>query len=352
MNASYKDIVIFLFVLAILAITVFVISRFIPPLAWAAIIAIATWPIYQGGLKWFGKFHWLWAFLLTLIVALIIFVPISWLAAVIINEVGVLIHFLIDANTKGQTIPSWIASIPFFGAKIAEYWQKTLGQPGGVSHFLNNMSLTLEPASHVIRGIGLEIFHRTLLLLFALLFLFFFYKDGKRITEQIHRAGKFCCGDRWTGYAIHLPGALRGTVNGSIFMGLGIGLLMGISYWIAGIGAPALLGLATGVLAMIPFGMPIIVIIVCLILFAQKSIVAAIAILVWGSIIMFITDHFLRPKLIGNATRLPFLAVFLGILGGVETLGLLGLFLGPVIMVLFLTMWKESQHIKAAEPTL
>ena len=340
MNSSYKDIVIFLFVLGILAATIFIISQFISPLAWAAIIAIATWPIYQRSASWFGKQYWLCALILTLIVALIIFIPISWLATIIISEVEVVVRYLIQANTQGQTIPAWITSIPLLGEKINAYWQQTLGQPGGISHFLSTLSLTLEPASHVIRSIGLEIFHRTLLLFFSLLFLFFFYKDGSVLTEQIHRAGKFCCGDRWSSYAIHLPGALRGTVNGSVFMGLGIGILMGLSYWIAGIDAPALLGLATGILAMIPFGMPLVVIVVCLILIAQKSFIAAIAILVWSCILMFVSDHFLRPKIIGNATRLPFLAVFLGILGGVETLGLLGLFLGPVILVLFMTLWK------------
>jgi predicted PurR-regulated permease PerM len=58
---------------------------------------------------------------------------------------------------------------------------------------------------------------------------------------------------------------------------------------------------------------------------------------------MFVADHFIKPVLIGGAIQLPFLAVLFGILGGVETLGLLGLFVGPVIMVLFITLWYESQ---------
>jgi predicted PurR-regulated permease PerM len=56
---------------------------------------------------------------------------------------------------------------------------------------------------------------------------------------------------------------------------------------------------------------------------------------------MFIADHFVKPVLIGGTTRLPFLAVLFGLLGGVETLGLIGLFLGPMIMVLFMTLWRQ-----------
>ena len=62
--------------------------------------------------------------------------------------------------------------------------------------------------------------------------------------------------------------------------------------------------------------------------------------------LFFFADHFIKPAFIGGAIKLPFLAVLFGILGGVETLGLLGLFVGPIVMVLFLTLWQESQDCK------
>ena len=58
--------------------------------------------------------------------------------------------------------------------------------------------------------------------------------------------------------------------------------------------------------------------------------------------VLFIADHFVRPTMIGSATKLPFLAVLFGILGGVETMGLVGLFIGPVVMTLFVTLWHEE----------
>ena len=71
--------------------------------------------------------------------------------------------------------------------------------------------------------------------------------------------------------------------------------------------------------------------------------ISAIILVAWGTLVMFIADHFVKPVLIGGAIELPFLAVLFGILGGVETLGVLGLFLGPMVMVLFATLWTESQ---------
>jgi predicted PurR-regulated permease PerM len=77
-------------------------------------------------------------------------------------------------------------------------------------------------------------------------------------------------------------------------------------------------------------------------LFVQAKTTAAIAILVFGSLVVFVADHFVRPVLIGSTTRLPFLWVLLGIFGGLETFGLVGLFLGPAIMSVLIAMWREG----------
>ena len=104
------------------------------------------------------------------------------------------------------------------------------------------------------------------------------------------------------------------------------------------------MGFITAIAAMIPFLVPIVFIIAALILMLKGAMISAIIVVVWGTVVMFVADHFIKPVLIGGAIQLPFLAVLFGILGGVETLGLLGLFVGPVIMVLFITLWYESQN--------
>ena len=129
----------------------------------------------------------------------------------------------------------------------------------------------------------------------------------------------------------------------TIAVGIGVGILMGICYVLVGLPGPTLMGFITAFAAMIPFVVPIVLLIASLILIFTGGMISAIIVIVWGTFIMFMADHFVKPVLIGGAIQLPFLAVLFGILGGVETLGLLGLFLGPVIMVLFITLWGESQ---------
>lgn len=223
------------------------------------------------------------------------------------------------------------------------YWNDNIGKPGKIKDFLSNIHLSLTPTSYYVKQIGSNLAHRSVQVGFTLLTLFFFYRDGDKLFNEVYEVGEYCLGQRWFRYADRLPKALRATVNGTIVVGLGVGILMGACYALVGFPAPALTGFITALAAMIPFVVPIVFIIVSLILLSVGSMVGAIIVLVWGTLVMFVADHFVKPVLIGGAIELPFLAVLFGILGGVETLGLLGLFLGPVVMVLFVTLWQEPQ---------
>ena len=135
--------------------------------------------------------------------------------------------------------------------------------------------------------------------------------------------------------------SVHGTVDGLVLVGLAEGFLLGIVYLLAGVPHPTLFGLFTAVAAMVPFGAPVVFGIAALLLLTQGSVVAAVIVAVSGMVVSFVADHFFRPTLIGKTTRLPFLWVLLGILGGVETWGLVGLFLGPAVMAALMLLWRE-----------
>jgi predicted PurR-regulated permease PerM len=103
---------------------------------------------------------------------------------------------------------------------------------------------------------------------------------------------------------------------------------------------------------MIPFGAPAALALACLFLVAQGAVSLAIGLGVFGSIVIFVADHFLRPVLIGGNAKLPFLWVFLGIFGGLATFGILGLFLGPALMVALVSLWREWTQPRPFHATL
>src|SRR5919197_597243 len=135
--------------------------------------------------------------------------------------------------------------------------------------------------------------------------------------------------------------AVHGTVNGLVLVGLAEGFLLGIVYFAVGLPYPGAMGVITAVAAVIPFAAPVVYTLAGLYLFTAGNTVGGIIIIVSGSIILFVADHFVRPVLIGGAARLPFLWVLLGILGGLQTFGFLGLFLGPALMAALVALWRE-----------
>lgn len=346
MNENHKELISIGLTVSIVLFSLYIVHKFIPSMIWAAIIVIATYPLYTRWRKLFGTKHNTSAFLFTTLMGLLFLIPLSWLIGILIKESQLFINFLQHINKEGGAAPEFFKNIPLVGDDLIQYWDVNIGKPGSIKEFLSNLHVTLTPTSYYIKQIGVNLAHRSFQVGFTLLTLFFFYRDGDKLLLQIQHIGEYCLGDRWFRYSDRLPSALRGTVNGTIVVGIGVGILMGVCYALVGFPAPTLTGFITALAAMIPFVVPIVFIIVALILLSVGSLIGGIIVLVWGTLVMFVADHFVKPVLIGGAIQLPFLAVLFGILGGVETLGLLGLFLGPMVMVLFVTLWQEPQGHK------
>ncbi|CAH0161208.1 hypothetical protein SRABI118_00764 [Massilia sp. Bi118] len=340
------------FSLAIILAALFVTQRFVLPLLWAAILCIATWPLYLRALRLLGGRGILAAALVTLLAALAFITPLVLGVTQAAHQAPALAQLVADANTEGWAAPAWLLRIPMAGDAIYNWWQATLGQPHGLGHLLQDSSVGhMQSASEVLKRVGSGTLHRLIDIGFAFLCLFFFYKDGHALQGQTNALGAHLIGaERWSLYALKVPTAVRATVNGLVLVGLAEGVLLGIGYQFAGVPSAVLWAAATGVLAIIPFGAPLAFGAVAALLLYQGNAAAAAAVAAWGFVVLFVADHFVRPAIIGNATKLPFLAVLLGILGGVETLGLIGLFVGPVVMTLFVTLWHEEKRFRHAPP--
>jgi predicted PurR-regulated permease PerM len=345
MSDTQRTVLSALFSLAIIAFTAFITQRFILPLLWAAILAIATWPLYQRALRSMRGRDITASLAVTLLCALAFVTPLALGFVEAARQAPALAGWVATANNEGLAAPDWLARIPVAGNAILEWWQTTLSQPHGLQHVITDGPGThLHNASEILRTFGSAVMHRMIDVVFAFLALFFFYKDGPALLSQLEAIGHHLIGDtRWQLYSTKVPTAIRATVNGLVLVGLAEGLLLGIAYEFTGVPSAVLWAAATGVLAIIPFGAPLAFGSVAALLFFNGNAVGAAVIVAIGAVVLFVADHFVRPTIIGNATKLPFLAVLLGILGGVEMLGLIGLFVGPVVITLFVTLWHEEK---------
>jgi predicted PurR-regulated permease PerM len=197
-------------------------------------------------------------------------------------------------------------------------------------------------ASEFFKTFGGQLLHRLFLLLFSLLTLFFLLRNGRVLASRFFDTCDRLVGDPGEGLVEKMVDATRGTVNGTVLVAVGEGLLIGVGFLVAGVPNPVLFTILTTAFAMLPFGAWLAFTTAALVLVSSGgSGFAAVAVFCWGAIVMLAGDHFVWPTLVGGSARLPFLLAFVGIFGGLAAFGLFGLFLGPVIMAAFLTVWRE-----------
>lgn len=331
------------FACLLLLTALFVLHQFIPTLIWAGLIAISTWPLFQKWHRCFGKHVTLSTSLFITLIIILLLIPLIWLISLLTTEAKEIYSVLFTINQKGMATPNWLINIPLYGDQISNYWEEHFTKPNGIK-FINHLLIPyLKILKPHIQTIGLVTIHHLIHVLFCFLSLFFFYLHGEKIAQFCNNLGNNMLHKHWLTYAHNLPTLIRATVNGTVLVGLGIGVIMCIIYSFTPLPLPVLLGLITGIFAMIPFLSIVIFGLIGIYLLANGFITTTIFVVSTGAILMFIADHLVKPLVIGNTTKLPFLLILLSVIGGVETLGLLGLFLGPVIITLSLTLLTALQ---------
>ena len=158
-------------------------------------------------------------------------------------------------------------------------------------------------------------------------------------------------GEATRGYIQAVGVTVRAVVFGIVLTALAQGVLAGLGYWVAGIPAPALWGVITALISLIPFIGPVVWIGLSLSLLAHGETQAALGLFMWGALVVSSVDNLIRPLVISGPTRIPLLLVFLGVLGGINAFGLIGLFLGPVLLAVSVAIWREWQVHKRSDLT-
>jgi predicted PurR-regulated permease PerM len=327
---------------------VYTLWHFLSALVWAGIFAIALWPLYgyvQTRFGWRGDGIWL-PLLFTAAVTLIFVVPLGLVGMQLAHEAQSAAAWLRNARDNGIPEPALLHHLPFAQAQVDEWWQANLADPQGAKDLVQNASHGR--VGRLSREIGAQVMRRLTLFVFTILTLFFVFRRGHELTQQMRRAAARTFGPNGERVGRQIIASVHGTVDGLVLVGLGEGVFLGVVYAVAGVPHPTIFGALTAVAAMIPFAAPLIFAIASLILLANGSLVWAIAVFCIGMATTFTADHFIRPVLIGGATKLPFIWVLLGILGGVEMWGLIGLFLGPAIMAALMMLWREWANPGAA----
>jgi predicted PurR-regulated permease PerM len=317
--------------------------HFLGSLAWAALLAVITWPAHEALLRRGWTRPASAALLLgTLVVSFV--GPSIFLFNTLGAEVATVERVLGQLNQAGIPAPEWLARLPVVAEPVLHWWNKHLAAPGGLQTLIQTAAGDLLPyLTSTVRTLGPTVLVNGLYLFLALLTLFVLYVEGPAVVQYVDRAGERVTPKYYPVLRRLLPLSVRGTALGLCSVALLEAVVLGIAYAVAGAPAPALLGVITGYMALIPGGAPLSFTLVSLLLLAQGHSGAALGLFCWGAFELFMVDKFIRPKLIGHRVNLPFLAVLFGLLGGVSTLGVLGLFIGPFMMALLFWWLRGGQ---------
>ena len=325
----------------IVLLALWLVHALLPALVWAVVLAIAFDPVLirlrarHPGAGW----NLLVTSGIVAAIAVIVIVPLALGLTEAAIEARQLATWVTEAREHGVAAPAWLGALPEMGPMALRWWQLHLGTPLAAAHQLEGLN-AVELLSQT-RLIGGNLVHRAVIFGFTLLALFFLLRDRDAIIAQAHVAADRLLGTAGERIGLQAIRSVRGTIDGLVLVGLGEGAVMTVIYLMLGTPHAFLLGAVTAVAAMIPFGAALVFLIAAALLLGLGSTIGAVAVVAIGLVVVGIADHFIRPALIGGATRLPFLWVLVGIIGGAETLGLLGLFVGPATMAVIVLLWRD-----------
>jgi predicted PurR-regulated permease PerM len=343
-----------LFLTGLLVLSYQVLRLFLVPVAWAIILVYVTWPLHRQLCRWLGARPATSAVLMTLFLALAFGLPLLWVILVLRDEVPAAHQALVVFLAGGaDALPRELAHLPWIGPELERLLELSAEDPMALrAQVLQWVKPWAEESLRVLGDIGFTAFKFG----FALLTAFFLYRDGESLLAQAGRLFAGLLGPRAEHYLRAVGDTTRAVLYGLVLTALLQGALAGLGYWAAGVQAPVLLGVVTAIFALVPFGTPLIwgAVSAWLVFSGQTWEGAGLA--AWGGLVVSQIDNLFRPLVISSATRIPYILVLFGVLGGISAFGLVGLFLGPIVIAVLLAVWREWVHehpplATAATPT-
>ncbi|MEY2864216.1 MAG: hypothetical protein RLY58_1923 [Pseudomonadota bacterium] len=323
----------------LLALSYQVLAFFIVPVIWAAILAYITWPVYRRISHALDTRRNVSALLTVLLLVLIIGVPLLIGTFFLQQEARSLYNHVQGQMLSGQfSLPDILKKLPVIGAKLDHLAKQMNADP---TQLMVHVQTWIQSHLAYGREIFSEITRNVARLSIAVFTLFFMYRDGTTILAQVQSALHQILGQRAIGYVDAIGRTTQAVVYGIGLTALAQSLLAGIGYFIAGAPNPILLTLMTLLIALVPFGTPFAWGAVVFWLFANGQTVEAIGLGIWGVVVVSWIDNIIRPMVISGATKVPFLLIMFGVLGGLGAFGMVGLFIGPVILAVLLAVWRE-----------
>lgn len=316
-----------------------VLYPFMSALLWAGILAYTTWPMFDWLRARLAQRGGLAAGLMVLLTAVVVLLPVVIAAPGSAEDVSGLRHVFLDWLREGlPAAPAWVAQLPMVGPQATDLWNRSAADLGVVLAAVRPyLGVVVEDSLAILLGFA----NGVLMFTFALFIAFFFYAYGDPLSLRLRVLLHRVAGDQAERLLTVTGATVRGVVYGVLGTALVQGLLTALGLWITGVPRAVLLGFIAGLLSVLPIGAPTIWIPAAIWLMGTGSLWWGVFLLIWGVVAISGSDSVIRPWFIARGAQLPFLLTALGALGGALSFGLLGIFLGPVLLGVGYTLVAE-----------
>ena len=323
-------------VVGLIALCFWVLRPFLAATVWATMIVVATWPWLKALDRMFGNRRTPAVVVMTVGMLLLLVMPMWWAISTIAERSHDLMTFGQDLASKGvPPPPDWVSHIPLVGDKIAEFWLKL--SSGGFNSFVEYLSPHASAAGKWLfaqfGGLGGMLLQFFLVVLIAAIF----YSSGEAASHMVRRVGRRLAGERGESSIILAGQAIR-----AVALGVGVTAILqtglgGIGLVIAGVPFAAVLSALMLMLCIAQAGPGFVMFPAVAWMYWQGDTGWATFLLIW-SIVVTTMDNFVRPMLIRRGADLPLLLIFVGVIGGLLSFGLIGIFVGPVALAVTYTL--------------
>lgn len=335
-----------LFIGALIAFTAWIMRPFLSALLWATMIVISTWPLLLSLQARLGGRRGLATTVLTVALLLVLLIPMSLsVSALIGNKDSVVAWVKALANLKLPPPPYWVTHIPFRGPRLAAEWQQLSdGGPSALSSRLAPYAGRF--GGWIARQIGSmgAIVGQFLLTVIISAIL---YSTGETAASGIRKFFYRLAGTNGERAAVLAAGTIRGVAIGVVVTALIQTIIAGTGLFIASVPAAAFLTAACLMLCIAQLGPLLVMLPVVIWTYSTGDIL-------WGSVLLVFAlvsgtiDNVIRPILIRKGADLPLLLIFAGVIGGIVSFGIMGIFVGPVVLAVTYALIKEWVEDKPA----
>ena len=322
-----------LFIGGLIGLAGWVLRPFLGALVWAVMIVVPTWPFMTGVQRRLGGRRWAAVTLMTVLLVAVFLVP--FLAAVgtvlgNVEQIGAGAKHL--AELKLPPPPKWLVGLPLVGERAAQFWAEVQADSFGVviapyaTELVRWLVAQLGTVGSLLVQIALTVIAAAVL-----------YARGEYAADAALRFGRRLAGEHGEGAILLSAQAIRGVALGVVLTALLQAAIGGLGLVMAGVPFAALLTAVMFLLAVAQIGAALVLLVPVIWLYWSGE-------TAWGTfllVIMVITatiDNVVRPILIKRGADLPLLLIFVGVIGGLISFGLIGIFVGPVVLAVAYTL--------------